>query len=80
MTTSAPKSAIEVTREAIVQSALLSAARAMENYTLLTIGDGLVTQMPALMISTASGIIVSASMARMAPAAMAVVAATTSAE
>jgi flagellar biosynthesis protein FlhA len=31
---------------------------AIQTYTILTIGDGLVTQMPALMISTASGIIV----------------------
>jgi flagellar biosynthesis protein FlhA len=30
----------------------------LKRFTLLTIGDGLVTQMPALMISTASGIIV----------------------
>jgi flagellar biosynthesis protein FlhA len=32
--------------------------QALETYTKLTIGDGLVTQIPALMISTASGIIV----------------------
>src|SRR5690606_33037606 len=31
---------------------------ALKRFTILTIGDGLVTQMPALMISTASGIIV----------------------
>ena len=34
-------------------------ARAAQNYTLLTIGDGLVSQIPALVISTAAGIIVS---------------------
>ena len=34
-------------------------AKAAENYTLLTIGDGLVSQIPALVISTAAGIIVS---------------------
>ena len=33
--------------------------RAAETYTLLTIGDGLVAQIPALIISTAAGIIVS---------------------
>jgi flagellar biosynthesis protein FlhA len=32
---------------------------AAQNYTLLTVGDGLVTQIPALIISTAAGIIVS---------------------
>jgi flagellar biosynthesis protein FlhA len=32
---------------------------AVHNYTLLTIGDGLVTQIPALIISTGSGILVS---------------------
>ncbi|MCF8082773.1 MAG: flagellar biosynthesis protein FlhA [Deltaproteobacteria bacterium] len=32
---------------------------AAQNYTLLTVGDGLVTQIPALMISTAAGIVVS---------------------
>lgn len=37
----------------------MSFAQAAENYTLLTIGDGLVTQVPALIISTAAGIIVS---------------------
>ena len=31
---------------------------ALENYTLLTVGDGLVSQIPALIISTAAGIIV----------------------
>lgn len=34
-------------------------ADAAQNYTLLTIGDGLVSQIPALVISTAAGIIVS---------------------
>ena len=34
-------------------------ASAAQNYTLLTIGDGLVTQIPALIVSTAAGIIVS---------------------
>jgi len=37
----------------------MSAAEAAQNYTLLTIGDGLVSQIPALTISTAAGIIVS---------------------
>jgi len=37
----------------------LSLAEAAKVYTLLTIGDGLVSQIPALLISTASGIIVS---------------------
>lgn len=36
----------------------LSFAEAMRNYTLLTIGDGLVAQIPALVISTAAAIIV----------------------
>lgn len=31
---------------------------ALENYTILTIGDGLVTQIPALIVSTAAGILV----------------------
>ena len=34
-------------------------AEALKNYTLLTIGDGLVAQIPALIISTAAGIVVS---------------------
>ena len=34
---------------------------AAQNYTLLTVGDGLVTQIPALIISTAAGILVSRS-------------------
>lgn len=33
--------------------------RAMNNYTLLTIGDGLVAQLPALIISVAAGLVVS---------------------
>src|SRR5699024_8648200 len=37
----------------------LSLAEAGHKYTLLTIGDGLVSQIPALLISTAAGIIVS---------------------
>src|SRR5919197_2555257 len=36
----------------------LPLAQAFETYTILTIGDGLVTQLPALIVSTASGIIV----------------------
>lgn len=34
-------------------------AAAAQNYTLLTVGDGLVTQIPALIISTSAGIVVS---------------------
>lgn len=37
----------------------LDFATAANNYTLLTIGDGLVAQIPALMISTAAGVMVS---------------------
>lgn len=37
----------------------LSMAEAAQNYTLLTIGDGLVTQIPALIISVAAGLLVS---------------------
>ena len=37
----------------------LTLAKAIENYTLLTIGDGLVSQIPALIISTGAGILVS---------------------
>ncbi len=37
----------------------LAAAKAAETYTLLTIGDGLVAQIPSLIISTAAGIVVS---------------------
>ena len=36
----------------------LTAMQALQNYTLLTVGEGLVNQIPALMISTATGIIV----------------------
>ena len=36
----------------------LDVAQAAENYTMLTIGDGLVSQIPALIISTAAGIVV----------------------
>lgn len=36
----------------------MSAGEAAETYTLLTIGDGLVAQIPALIISTAAGVIV----------------------
>lgn len=36
----------------------LSVAQAAETYTLLTVGDGLVSQMPALLVSTAAGILV----------------------
>lgn len=39
----------------------LSIQDALEKYALLTIGDGLVSQLPALLISTASGIIVTRS-------------------
>ncbi len=37
----------------------MSFADAAQNYTLLTIGDGLVSQVPALIISTAAGVVVS---------------------
>jgi flagellar biosynthesis protein FlhA len=36
----------------------LSLAQASETYTLLTVGDGLVSQIPALLVSTAAGIVV----------------------
>jgi flagellar biosynthesis protein FlhA len=36
----------------------LSAAQAAENYVLLTIGDGLVAQIPSMLLSTAAAIIV----------------------
>jgi len=36
----------------------LSLSSAVETYTLLTVGDGLVSQMPALIISTSTGIVV----------------------
>jgi flagellar biosynthesis protein FlhA len=42
----------------------MAAATAAQNYTLLTIGDGLVTQMPALIVSTAAGIIVTRASSR----------------
>jgi flagellar biosynthesis protein FlhA len=37
----------------------MSLSEAASNYTLLTVGDGLVTQIPALIVSTAAGVIVS---------------------
>ena len=37
----------------------MSFGEAAQNYTLLTVGDGLVTQIPALIISTAAGVVVS---------------------
>ena len=37
----------------------MSIIDAAQNYTLLTVGDGLVSQIPALTISTAAGIVVS---------------------
>lgn len=37
----------------------LSFAQASQNYTLLTVGDGLVSQIPALIVSTAAGMLVS---------------------
>jgi len=37
----------------------MALAQAAKNYTLLTIGDGLVAQIPALIISTAAGLVVS---------------------
>jgi len=37
----------------------LSVSQAAQNYTLLTIGDGLVSQIPALIISTSAGVVVS---------------------
>ena len=36
----------------------LTLSQAVENYTILTVGDGLVSQIPALIISTAAGIVV----------------------
>ena len=39
----------------------MSVVDAAQNYTLLTVGDGLVSQIPALIISTAAGIVVSRS-------------------
>jgi flagellar biosynthesis protein FlhA len=37
----------------------MSFSHAAENYTLMTVGDGLVSQIPALIVSTAAGIVVS---------------------
>lgn len=37
----------------------LPVVEALQNYTLLTVGDGLVSQVPALIVSTAAGIVVS---------------------
>ncbi len=42
----------------VVQHGMELGAHAAESYTLLTIGDGLVAQIPALVISTAAGVIV----------------------
>lgn len=42
----------------------LSFARAAQVYALLTVGDGLVTQIPALLVSTATGILVSRAAAK----------------
>jgi flagellar biosynthesis protein FlhA len=39
----------------------LSISDALQNYTILTIGDGLVTQVPALLIATSAGIVVTRS-------------------
>ncbi len=39
----------------------ITLSRALETYTLLTVGDGLVSQFPALIISTASGMLVTKS-------------------
>lgn len=39
----------------------MSAAQAAQTYTILSVGDGLVSQVPALLISTASGILVTRS-------------------
>ena len=39
----------------------LSLSQAAQSYTLLTVGDGLVTQIPALIVSTAAGLLVSKS-------------------
>jgi flagellar biosynthesis protein FlhA len=38
---------------------LMTALEAVRTYTLLTVGDGLVTQVPALSVSTAAGLLVS---------------------
>ncbi|MCK4372446.1 MAG: flagellar biosynthesis protein FlhA, partial [candidate division Zixibacteria bacterium] len=42
----------------------MSLTQALRTYSLLSIGDGLITQIPALLVSTASGIIVSRAAAR----------------
>lgn len=39
----------------------MSASDALEQYTILTVGDGLVSQIPALIVSTAAGIMVTSS-------------------
>jgi flagellar biosynthesis protein FlhA len=39
----------------------MSFSRAVETYTVLTIGDGLISQMPALLVSTAAGVLVTRS-------------------
>jgi flagellar biosynthesis protein FlhA len=39
----------------------MSFGRAVETYTVLTIGDGLISQMPALLVSTAAGVLVTRS-------------------
>ncbi|HKU36535.1 MAG TPA: FHIPEP family type III secretion protein, partial [Polyangiales bacterium] len=41
----------------------LTAAKAAETYTILTVGDGLVSQIPALLMSTAAGVVVTRSAA-----------------
>jgi flagellar biosynthesis protein FlhA len=41
----------------------MDVAEAAQNYTLLTIGDGLVSQLPALVISTAAGLVVTRAVA-----------------
>lgn len=41
----------------------LSIVEALQQYTILTIGDGLVSQVPALLISTAAGMVVTRSAA-----------------
>ena len=37
----------------------ISFGEAAESYTILTVGDGLVSQIPALIVSTAAGLLVS---------------------
>ena len=41
----------------------MSFTDALKNYTILTIGDGLVSQIPALLIATAAGLVVTRSAA-----------------